>query len=341
MTTRSGCLPALLRQSIRKGLAGRLIHFLICLLPLLCATAAQAFSPPAFQGDVLDEAGKLSLEQRSILAERISELRERDGIWAAIYVTGSLQGESIEEAAVATFEKWKLGRRDKDNGLLVMLAPNERKMRIEVGYGLEGTITDVLSKHVIDDIFKPAFREDRYAEGLLAGLDFMAQAMRAESPAPAAASSGEPDPQPLEIDGGMFMTRLSSVWLGNLCVPLLYLGVQRFRARRRADYADKLKSAFILFAFFGLFFGLFVSVFSLAFPDDSGVVTGLLAANALFGLVFFLPLVLAGKASGSGRSTPGWSSSASSSSSTWDAGSSDSSSSGGGSSGGGGASGDY
>ena len=114
-------------------------------LALSCfALPAHAFTPPAFTGDVLDETGRLSAEQQAALKQRIAELRSQDGIWAAVFLTASLQGDSIETAAVKTFEAWRLGRADKDNGLLVMVAPNERKMRIEVGYGLEGTLTDVL-----------------------------------------------------------------------------------------------------------------------------------------------------------------------------------------------------
>lgn len=318
-------------------------RFCLALCLFFVVLAARAFSPPAFQGDVLDETGLLSAEQQAALKQRIAELRTSDGIWAAVFLTGSLQGDSIESAAVKTFEQWRLGREDKDNGLLVMVAPKERKMRIEVGYGLEGTLTDVLSKRIVDDVYKPAFRENRYAEGLLAGFDAMRQAMQADPEALAALASEGDTGQSVEIDGGLFLERLLLVWLGNLCIPLVYWLVRRRRAKYKSEYAAKVRTAFTLFAFFGFLFGLFLGILSQAFPDDPEVVWTLLGANALFGLVFSLPLLFGGK----GRGTAGSSgaehsrASSSSSSSSWDSGSSDSSSSGGGSSGGGGASGDY
>lgn len=311
-------------------------QFWLALCLSLLALTARAFAPPPFQGDVLDETGRLSAEQQATLSQRIAELRSQDGIWAAVFITGSLQGDSIETAAVKTFEQWRLGRADKDNGLLVMVAPNERKMRIEVGYGLEGTLTDALSKRIVDGVYRPAFRDDRYAEGLLAGFDVMRRSMQGDPAALAELTAGSADGQVAEIDGALFLQRLLAVCLGNLCFPLIYW----LRRRRRAD-AQKIRGAFILFAFFGLFFGLFLGVFSQAFPGDPEIVWALLGANALFALVFSLPLLFGGRGrAGASASDAGhWH--VSSSSSSRDSGSGDSSSSGGGSSGGGGASGDY
>src|SRR5262245_53457545 len=113
----------------------KMIRILCALALSFLALSASAFTPPKFQGNVLDETGTLTPEQQAALKQRIQDLRQ-DGIWAAVYFTKSLEGESIEEVAVTTFEKWKLGDKKKDNGLLVIVAPNDRQMRIEVGYGL-------------------------------------------------------------------------------------------------------------------------------------------------------------------------------------------------------------
>ena len=321
-----------------KGLHWRRLWLALCLT--FVALAAHAFSPPAFQGDVLDEAGLLSADERAVLTRRIAELRSQDGIWAAVLIAGSLQGDSIETAAVKTFEQWRLGSADKDNGLLVLVAPNERKMRIEVGYGLEGVLTDALSKRIVIDVYQPAFRNNRYADGLLAGFEVMHLAVRGDPAALAELSAGAGE-QAAEIDGGLFLERLLAVWLGNLCFPLAYWLIRRRKVARRDDDGQKIRGAFILFAFFGLFFGLFLGVFSQVFPADPEIVWVLLGANALFALVFSLPLFFRGRGSSGGETTghTGWG--GGSSSSSWDSGSSDSSSSGGGSSGGGGASGDY
>lgn len=320
----------------------------LCLAAL--AWPAMAFAPPDFQGDVLDEAGVLTQAQQSDLKQRIRDLRTNEGIWAAIYVTKSLQGGSIEEAAVNTFEKWKLGQKGKDNGLLVMVAPSERKTRIEVGYGLEGTITDALSKHVIDDIYKPAFRENRFADGLMNGFDALAQAMGQGVATANTAGNTSPADAAIDMDWGVFFERFFGVWLGNLCLPLIYWGIQRRRVakdrRSKRVFKENVRTAFIVFAFLGGFFGLFAAVFGLAFPGDPEIMPGLLGANGVFDLVFFIPFLLRTKPSRSeydsdpsSRESSRWSSS--SSSSSWDSGSDSSSSSDGGSSGGGGASGDY
>lgn len=299
-------------------------RFWLALCLSLLALAARAFAPPAFQGDVLDQAGLLSAEERATLSQRIAELRSQDGIWAAVFIAASLQGDSIENAALKTFEQWRLGRADKDNGLLVMVAPNERKMRIEVGYGLEGTLTDALSKRIVIDIYQPAFRENRYADGLLAEL-----------------TGGDPAEQSAQLDGAIFLQRLLVLWLGNLLFPLLYWLISRRRVPKSTDLGRKTRTAFVLFAFFGFFFGVFFGVFSQVFSDAPEIAWGLLGANALFGLVFGLPALFGkpGQGGGSGTTYSNWDSV--SSSSSWRSGDSDSSSSGGGSSGGGGASGDY
>jgi uncharacterized protein len=257
-----------------------------CLM-LLCVRPALAFDPPAFQGDVLDEAGVLVEAQRSLLKERIRALREGDGIWAAVYVANSLQGDSIENAAVLTFEKWKLGKAGKDNGVLVMVVPAERKMRIEVGYGLEGSITDALSIRVIAEVYRPAFRDNRFTEGLLEGFDVMAKAVRGEKalpdapPVPAGSA-----PAQVDIDGGDFLTRFSLVLGINLAFPLSFLAARRYgrsKGRTLGEASDPSPKTMLgLFTFFGLVFGLFISVFGLAFPEDPEFVGFLVLANAVF-----------------------------------------------------------
>lgn len=326
--------------------------FLRLLLGLALAVfvaSGMAFAPPDFAGDVLDEVGVLDAGQRARLEARIEALRSDAGIWAVVYVSASLQGASIEEVAVDTFQHWKLGQKGQDNGLLVVVAPRERKMRIEVGYGLEGAITDALSKRVIDEIYKPAFRDNRFADGLIAGFDRLALAV---SPGAPVAAVAEPAPADLrlDVDWGNFFAHWFGVWLANLGLVAILWAVQRRRVASgrlsRHDAAAGRRDALVVFAFLGGIFGLFVAVFSVAFPDDPEILPGLLGFNGIFDLVFFIPLLLRGRRSGGSASRDQdrsrWG--ASDSSSSWDSSSSDSSSSSssdGGSSGGGGASGDY
>ncbi len=266
---------------------------LLCLflLGLLLTRPATAFDAPAFQGDVLDEASLLSDADREILRERIRALREDSGIWAAVYVAKSLQGDAIESAAVATFEKWRLGQAGKDNGLLVLVAPVERKMRIEVGYGLEGFITDAFSKRIIDEIYQPAFREQRYAEGLMSGFDVMAKAAAGEAALPETAPV--PDEAVLDVDWGAFFQRFALAVGANLVPPSLFVAARRYgRKKGRAGAispAGESKGLFILFGFFGVFFGLFFAVFGFAFASDPEALPVLIVMNGIFAGLFFLP----------------------------------------------------
>jgi uncharacterized protein len=206
--------------------------FLALLLLFLLGLAhpVAAFNAPAFQGDLLDEAGLLTEGERRTLLERIRRLRDESGIWAAVYVARGLQGEAIEAAATATFDKWWLGQAGKDNGLLVLIAPVERRMRIEVGYGLEGFITDAFSKRVIDEIYQPAFRESRFAEGLMGGFEAMENKAKGEDLAPPASGTGA------EFDGAAFVKTYLTAIGANLIPPALFLLDRRHgRAKGRTD----------------------------------------------------------------------------------------------------------
>ena len=272
-------------------MATPLLRFLsLFLLGLLLARPATAFDAPAFQGDVLDEAALLSESDRAILLDRIRLLREKSGIWAAVYVAKSLREDAIENAAVATFEKWKLGQAGKDNGLLVLVAPTERRMRIEVGYGLEGYITDVLSRRIIDEVYQPAFREGRYAEGLMSGFDVLAKAAAGEAALPEAAPA---EGQVLEVDWSAFLQRFFLAIGANLVPPFLFVAARRYgRSQGRAGAVaprGETQGLFILFAFFGVFFGLFFAVFGFAFASDPEVMPALVGMNGIFAGLFSLP----------------------------------------------------
>jgi uncharacterized protein len=261
---------------------------------------ALAFEVPVFQGDVLDEVGQIDAADKASLMERIKTLRDESGVWAAIYFAKSLQGESIENAAVVTFEKWKLGQSGKDNGLLVLIAPAERKMRIEVGYGLEGTLTDAFCKRVIDEIYKPAFRDNHFTEGLMQGFEVMAKAVQGENPLPEVNPAiGDPALAVEDINWSAFWNRFLAAIGGNLALPLFYLLARSYgRVKGRGkgfDSPGDIKGMFILYGFFGIFFGIFFAVFGFAFPfsSDPEVMIALVSMNVLFS--FLVSLSFMGK----------------------------------------------
>jgi uncharacterized protein len=135
-------------------------------LLLAAAPAARAADVPYLSGRVVDEAGILDADARQQLAEVLAGYERRTSNQIAVLTLRTLDGESIEDFAERTFRTWKLGQKGKDNGVLLVVVPDDRKMRIEVGYGLEGALPDVAASRVIRNVMAPEFRAGRYAEGL-------------------------------------------------------------------------------------------------------------------------------------------------------------------------------
>jgi uncharacterized protein len=125
---------------------------------------------PYLTGRVNDNASVLSEATRRSLSEKLKDHETRTTNQVVILTVPSLEGESIEDYAYKVFNEWKLGQKDKDNGILIVVVPDERRMRIEVGYGLEGTLPDILAGRIIQNIMAPRFREGDYDTGITEGV---------------------------------------------------------------------------------------------------------------------------------------------------------------------------
>ncbi|KFB08586.1 hypothetical protein EL18_02839 [Nitratireductor basaltis] len=150
---------------------GSLTHALrLVVLALLvsCITSivAMAQGLPALTGRVVDNAGLLDAASETRLTARLAAFEERASDQIVIATLPSLNGEAIEPFANRLFRSWGLGHTGEDNGVLLLVVPNDRKMRIEVGYGLEGTLTDLHSKLIIENTMVPAFRNGDFAAGI-------------------------------------------------------------------------------------------------------------------------------------------------------------------------------
>ena len=133
----------------------------------LCFTSlAFAFDFPALTGRVVDQAGVMSAESKSDIEAKAKTLEDKSGIQLVVATVKSLQGGDVETYANELFRFWKLGEAKKNNGVLLLVAPNERKVRIEVGYGLEGTLTDALSSVIISSAIIPRFKTKDYSGGI-------------------------------------------------------------------------------------------------------------------------------------------------------------------------------
>jgi uncharacterized protein len=151
------------------GTAQRAGTALATLLLLAAPAGSVAREVPALTGPVVDEAGLLDLADRRRLEALCRAAWEQAAEHRAqlqYLILRSLEGEDIEGFAVRTFEAWKLGEKGKDNGILVVVAREDRKVRIETGYGNEGALTDAQAGRIVRSTIAPAFRQERYGDGL-------------------------------------------------------------------------------------------------------------------------------------------------------------------------------
>lgn len=142
-----------------------------CLLAFAVGIAALAANFPALTGRVVDQANLLPADQRAAIEARLADLESKSGIQLVVATVSSLDGQEIEPYANELFRAWKLGERTKNNGVLLLVAPKERRVRIEVGYGLEGTLTDALSQVIITNAITPRFKAGDFAGGITRGVD--------------------------------------------------------------------------------------------------------------------------------------------------------------------------
>ena len=152
-----------------------LIFFLWC-LPF----TAHGLDVPRLQGYVNDYAGMISPSAKSKLEDGLRAFEQSDSTQIVILTIPSLQGENLEEFGIRVAEAWKIGQKGKDNGAILIVSKQDRKIRIEVGYGLEGRLTDLAAGRIIDLVIKPRFQQGDFDGGFIAGVSSMIGATRGE-----------------------------------------------------------------------------------------------------------------------------------------------------------------
>ncbi|MHB9117533.1 MAG: TPM domain-containing protein [Burkholderiales bacterium] len=145
---------------------------LAALLWLLAAGPALAeVAVPPLQARVTDLTGTLSAAQRDSLERKLQAFEAKKGSQIAVLIIPTTQPEAIEAYSIRVVEQWKLGRKGVDDGVLLLVAKDDRALRIEVGYGLEGVVPDAVAKRIVSEIIVPKFREGDYPGGIEAGVD--------------------------------------------------------------------------------------------------------------------------------------------------------------------------
>jgi uncharacterized protein len=132
---------------------------------------------PALSGRVVDDAGVLDAATREQLRAKLAALEARSGIQVVVATVKSLNGNAVEDYSNRLFRRWQLGQKGKNNGVLLLHAPVERKIRIEVGYGLEGTLTDAATKYIITNSITPRFKANDFSGGMTRGVDDILKAL--------------------------------------------------------------------------------------------------------------------------------------------------------------------
>jgi uncharacterized protein len=292
--------------------------FLVFLVCWAGAAAADVAVPP-LTGRVVDQTGTLTSSDIASLTQRLKDLEARKGSQVAVLIVPTTQPESIEQFSIRVAEAWKIGRKKIDDGALLVVAKSDRKLRIEVGYGLEGALTDVTAHRIIDEVITPRFRAGDFAGGISDGVGRII-----------AVIDGEPLPAPPAAHSPIITT--DSNFAGGIIFGIV--GIFFISSTCRTLFGRLIGSVMA---------GVVVSVISwylLRSLEIAFLLGGLVSA-----LTFFVEGISAASQNNNRRSRGGWSGGFSSSSSSgWSSSSSSSDSGfsgGGGSFGGGGASGSW
>ena len=284
---------------------------MLCAMLLLVSRMAFALVEiPQLSTRVTDLTGTLDAQEQAALESKLAAFETKKGSQIAVLLVPTTEPEDIAQYSIRVAESWKLGRKKTDDGVLILIAKNDHKMRIEVGYGLEGAIPDVYAKRIVSDVMRPKFKQGDFYGGIDSSVDTLISIIDGEAlPAPEVQSSGQM--------GGQNM--LALFIFGTLFCSMIFQGMfGRFFGSAATGGVMGGATALFAAATIGLGVGVVAFLVSLLLPSlFSGNSAGLRRGGGYYG---------------GGTSSGGWSSG--SSGSSWGGG-------GGGDFGGGGASGDW
>lgn len=177
-----------------------------------------ALAVPAVPTDIpiVDQTNTLTAEQTSALAQKIAAERSATGNQIGILIIPSLDGQILEDYSLDVARQWGIGTKDRNSGVLLLIAKNDRKIRIEVGYGLEGALTDIRSGQIIRDRMAPAFRQNDYYGGISSGIDGIIAAIHGEADPNIGKSTQHTPAASFPWEFILFIGFITISWLGSI-----------------------------------------------------------------------------------------------------------------------------
>lgn len=196
-----------------------LVAFCAMFLFTLHSLHAELAPVPALKSHVTDLTQTLTIEQQSQLEAKLATFEQQKGSQIAVLIIATTQPEAIEQYGIRVVDHWKLGREKQDDGVLLLVAKSDRKIRIEVGRGLEGAIPDIYAKRIISEVISPRFKQGDFSGGINAGVDKLTALIDDEALPP-------PQKQPANFDGFL------QSW------PLVFFGVIALGIFLRSVFGD-------------------------------------------------------------------------------------------------------
>lgn len=189
----------------------------------LGAAPVLALEVPYLSGRVNDLAGLLDETARHRLEQKLADLEQATSAQVVVLTIPSLEGESLEDFSYRVASTWQLGQKGKDNGVLFLIAKNDRKMRLEVGYGLEGVLPDATCRRILDNLVRPRFRAGDFAGGIEAGVEAVAKVIQGQAlPEEAQKSSKERAGDELGFWGTLFFLGIFLIVVGTFSTFALF-----------------------------------------------------------------------------------------------------------------------
>lgn len=228
--------------------------------------AQDIVSIPELKTRVTDMTNTLSPQEAKELNSRLKSFEESGGSQVAILIIPTTGDETIEQFSIRVVDEWKLGRADVDDGVLFLVAMNDRKMRVEVGYGLEGALTDALSKRIITNVVTPEFRSGHFYQGISDGLDVILSAIKGEELPPAVTQ----EPTRRTSSKSWFLPLLILGFIGSGFLKVL---LTKKLGKGKATGISALLVFIIGWVFAGLFAAIFISIIVSIFmsiPSNGG-----------------------------------------------------------------------